>query len=62
MGAIVAHGIGGRPGKQPFVDGLSTALEVAALIAFAGAVVAAVLVRSHAGQEGEAAAVEAAAG
>jgi EmrB/QacA subfamily drug resistance transporter len=62
MVAIVAHGIGGRPGKQPFVDGLSTALEVAALIAFAGAVVAAVLVRSHAGQEGEAAAVEAAAG
>jgi EmrB/QacA subfamily drug resistance transporter len=62
MGAIVAHGIGGRAGKQPFVDGLSTALEVAALIAFAGAVVAAVLVRSHAGQEGEAAAVEAAAG
>jgi EmrB/QacA subfamily drug resistance transporter len=62
MGAIVAHEIGGRPGPQPFVDGLSAALEVAAVIAFAGAVVAAVLVRSHAGQEEEAAAVEAAAG
>jgi len=63
MGAIVAHEIGGRPGPQPFVDGLSAALEVAAVIAFAGAVIAAVLVRSHAGQEEEeAAAVEAAAG
>jgi EmrB/QacA subfamily drug resistance transporter len=51
MGAIMAHEIGGRPGPEPFVDGFSVALRVAALIAIAGAVVAAALVRPHAGQE-----------
>ncbi len=47
MGAIVAHEVGGRTTPQAFVDGFSTALLVAAAIAFAGAVVAAVLVRRH---------------
>ncbi|MGE5690882.1 MAG: MFS transporter [Pseudomonadota bacterium] len=60
MGAIMAHEIAGRPGPQPFVDGLSVTLRVAALIAVAGAVVAAVLVRPHA-REDHAEAVEASA-
>jgi predicted MFS family arabinose efflux permease len=53
MGAIMAHQLGGLRGqdvfRQPerFVDGFSTTLSVAALIALAGAVVAAVLVRPH---------------
>jgi EmrB/QacA subfamily drug resistance transporter len=47
MGAIMAHQIGGRRTPEAFVDGLSTALLVAGGIAFAGAVVAAVLVRVH---------------
>src|SRR3954468_22926989 len=51
MGAILAHEVGdrklpsGAPTKEAFVDGFSAALVVAAVIAFAGAVVAAVLVR-----------------
>ncbi|MGH3104150.1 MAG: MFS transporter [Gaiellaceae bacterium] len=53
MGAIVAHGIGGRQTPEAFVDGFSTGLLVAALIAFAGALVAATMVRTHA-RHGEA--------
>jgi EmrB/QacA subfamily drug resistance transporter len=45
MGAIVAHVVGERRTPEAFVDGFSTALRVAALIALAGAVVAAALVR-----------------
>jgi EmrB/QacA subfamily drug resistance transporter len=51
MGAIVAHEVGGRRSPEAFVDGFTRALEVAAGIALVGAVVAAVLVRSHAGEE-----------
>ncbi len=51
MGAIVAHEVGGRRTPEAFVDGFSRALEVAGVIAVVGAVVAAVLVRSHAGEE-----------
>jgi EmrB/QacA subfamily drug resistance transporter len=47
MGAIMAHELGGRPSKEAFMDGFSTALLVAAFIAFAGAIVAAALVRPH---------------
>jgi EmrB/QacA subfamily drug resistance transporter len=53
IGAIMAHKVGGLTGtavfqqKQLFVDGLSTALTVAALIAILGAVVSFVLVRAH---------------
>lgn len=47
MGAIMAHEIGSPPTPESFVHGLSVALEVAAAIAFAGAVVAFVLVRTH---------------
>jgi EmrB/QacA subfamily drug resistance transporter len=47
MGAIVASEAGGRRTPEAFIDGFSTALVVAALIAFVGAVVAAALVRPH---------------
>ncbi len=47
MGAIMAHEIGGLQTPQAFVHGLSVALEVAAVIALAGAVVAAVTIRTH---------------
>jgi EmrB/QacA subfamily drug resistance transporter len=47
MGAIMAHEIGGRQTPEAFVHGLSMALEVAAVIALAGAVVAAATVRTH---------------
>jgi EmrB/QacA subfamily drug resistance transporter len=47
MGAIVAYEVAGRSTSQAFVAGLSTALVVASGLALAGAVVAAVLVRSH---------------
>jgi EmrB/QacA subfamily drug resistance transporter len=53
MGAIMAHQIGSLEGpavfSQPerFVDGFSTTLLVAAVIALAGAVVSAALVRPH---------------
>jgi EmrB/QacA subfamily drug resistance transporter len=48
MGAIIAHQIAGRPGRQAFMDGFSTALAVASAIALAGAIVAGLLVRRHA--------------
>ena len=48
MGAIMAHSIGGERTPQAFMDGFSTALAVAAGIAFAGALVAGALVRPHA--------------
>ena len=47
MGAIVAHEAAGRRTPEAFMDGFSTALVVAAGIAFAGAIVAAALVRPH---------------
>jgi hypothetical protein len=47
MGAIMANQAGGRHTADAFMDGFSTALTVAAAIAFAGALVAAVLVRPH---------------
>jgi predicted MFS family arabinose efflux permease len=47
MGAIMAHEIGGRQTPEAFVHGLSVALEVAAVIALAGAVIAAATVRTH---------------
>jgi EmrB/QacA subfamily drug resistance transporter len=59
MGAIMAHQVGDVRGpavfREPerFVDGFSTTLTVAALIALAGAAVAAVLVRPHAVEEPE---------
>jgi EmrB/QacA subfamily drug resistance transporter len=47
MGAIMAHEIGGRQTPEAFVHGLSVALEVGAVIALAGAVVAVATVRTH---------------
>jgi EmrB/QacA subfamily drug resistance transporter len=47
MGAIVAHEAAGRRTPEAFVDGFSTALVVAAAVAFVGALVAAGLVRAH---------------
>jgi hypothetical protein len=47
MGAIVAHSVGAQPSPEAFVDGFQDALRVAAGIAFAGAIVAAALVRIH---------------
>jgi hypothetical protein len=51
MGAIVAHAASGRPGIDGFMAGFERALFVAALIAFAGSIVAFALVRQEAGQE-----------
>ena len=45
MGAIVAAQVGDDRSPQAFVDGLSTALVVAAVIAFSGAVVAVATIR-----------------
>jgi EmrB/QacA subfamily drug resistance transporter len=47
IGAIIAAEIGDRRSPEAFVDGFSTALVVAAVIAFFGAAVAAATVRSH---------------
>ena len=47
IGAIMTHEIGGRQTPHAFVHGLSVALEVAAVIALVGAVIAAVAVRTH---------------
>jgi EmrB/QacA subfamily drug resistance transporter len=51
MGAIVAHESTARPGLEGFMAGFERALFVAAVIAFAGSVVAFALVRQEAGQE-----------
>jgi EmrB/QacA subfamily drug resistance transporter len=53
MGAIVAHGIAGRKTPEAFVHGFSLALTVAGLIAFAGALVAVTLVRSHSREQAD---------
>ncbi|HEV8687396.1 MAG TPA: MFS transporter [Gaiellaceae bacterium] len=45
MGAIMGHVTGGRQTPEAFVEGFSTSLRVAGLIALAGAVVAVALVR-----------------
>ena len=47
MGAIMASEIGGVRTPQSFVDAFQTTLHVAAGIALAGAILSAVLVRSH---------------
>jgi EmrB/QacA subfamily drug resistance transporter len=47
IGAIIAAEVGDRRSPEAFVDGFSTALVVAAVIAFFGAGVAAATVRSH---------------
>jgi EmrB/QacA subfamily drug resistance transporter len=47
MGAIMAQEIDGRQTPQAFVHGLSVALDVAAVIALAGAAIAAATVRTH---------------
>jgi EmrB/QacA subfamily drug resistance transporter len=46
MGAIIAHVAGGRRTPEAFVDGFSTALVVASLIALAGAVLAVSTIRA----------------
>jgi hypothetical protein len=51
IGAIMAHEIGASRSPEAFVHGLSVALEVAAGIALAGALVAVTLVRTHAMRE-----------
>jgi len=51
MGAIVAAEASGRPGVEGFMAGYERALFVAALIAFAGSIVAFVLVRQEAAEE-----------
>jgi MFS family permease len=48
MGAIVAAEASGRPGLEGFMAGYERALFVAALIAFAGSIVAFALVRQEA--------------
>jgi EmrB/QacA subfamily drug resistance transporter len=47
MGAIMAHEISGTPTREGFMAGFQLALEVAAVIAVVGAVVAFALVRPH---------------
>jgi EmrB/QacA subfamily drug resistance transporter len=53
MGAIIAAEVGDDRSPEAFVDGFSTALVVAALIAFAGATVAFATVRTHRQPAGE---------
>jgi EmrB/QacA subfamily drug resistance transporter len=60
IGAIIAAEVGDRRSPEAFVDGFSTALLVAALIAFAGAAVAFATVRTHRTEGEPAAVVEAA--
>jgi EmrB/QacA subfamily drug resistance transporter len=59
LGAILAHGIGGRATPEAFVDGYSMALRVGAIVTLTGAVVAAATVRKVR-HEGVVAAAEAA--
>ena len=47
IGAIIANDVGAGRTPEAFVHGFSTALDVAALIALGGAVVAATLVRAR---------------
>jgi len=47
MGAIMANQAGSRRTVEAFMDGFEASLLVAAAIAFAGAVVSAVLIRPH---------------
>jgi MFS family permease len=47
IGAIMTHEIAGSRAPEAFVHGLSVALVVAALIAFAGSLVAVATVRTH---------------
>jgi EmrB/QacA subfamily drug resistance transporter len=54
MGAILASVEGGRRTPEAFMDGFSRSLFVAALIAFAGAIAAAALLRPHEGRGTEA--------
>ncbi len=61
MGAIVAHEAAGRRSLEAFMAGFERALLVAALIAFAGAIVAFALVRQEPGHEEGEASVEVAA-
>jgi EmrB/QacA subfamily drug resistance transporter len=58
MGAIVAAEASGRPGREGFMAGFERSLLVAAVIAFAGSIVAFVLVRQEAEHEPAATAVE----
>ncbi|MGH3071877.1 MAG: DHA2 family efflux MFS transporter permease subunit [Gaiellaceae bacterium] len=51
MGAVVAAEAGGRQSLEGFMDGFESALLLAAVIAFVGAIVAFALVRQEAGQE-----------
>jgi EmrB/QacA subfamily drug resistance transporter len=60
IGAIIAAEVGDRRSPEAFVDGFSTALLVAALIAFAGAALALATVRTHRTAREPAPAVEAA--
>jgi EmrB/QacA subfamily drug resistance transporter len=53
IGAIIAAEVGDDRSPEAFVDGFSTALVVAALIAFAGAAVALATVRTHRPPAGE---------
>ena len=53
MGAIVASEARGRPRLEGFMAGFERALFVAALIAFAGSIVAFALVRQEAAQEAD---------
>src|SRR5918992_1000809 len=57
IGAIIAAEVGEERTPEAFVDGFSSALVVAALIASAGAVVALVTIRSHLPRAGEPAAL-----
>jgi EmrB/QacA subfamily drug resistance transporter len=57
IGAIIAAEVGDERTPEAFVDGFSSALVVAALIASAGAVVALVTIRSHLPRAGEPAAL-----
>ena len=54
MGAIVAAQASGRPSVEGFMAGFERALLVAAVIAFAGAIVAYALVRHEVDEEHEA--------
>ncbi len=51
MGAIMAREIGGRPTPETFMVGFQRALEVSAVIAVVGAIVAFALVRPHEGTD-----------